>query len=571
MFVQIASIILYMTHKRPPIVVVMGHVDHGKTTLLDYIRKTSVAEREAGGITQAIGAYEITHANSAPPPHGSGNANAPMRIEKNPHKSASDNQHKSTFDQHKSASGNQHESVSNNQHKSASAEGRKITFIDTPGHEAFSKMRGHGARVADLAILVVAADDGVKPQTREALAAINAAKLSYVVAVNKIDKPNADVEKTKNELSQAGVYLEGYGGDVSWHAISAKTGEGVGELLDLVLLATDIQNLTYDPAAPASGVILSSRLDPRRGLLIGTVLKNGTLRAGEAIGTATARGKIKVLENFLGKAAKTLEPSAPALITGFESSPAIGEEFVAGPAGAVEAALEELKRKACAPEMSASSELQRASPKAMPDGARGESAAAEAGASAETLNVILKADEAGSLEALVDLLPRIPVVKPIRIIQQGIGQVYENDVKLAATTGAVILGFRTKVDRAAENLAEAQRVTILISPVIYHLEEALKERVGSVAPTRTVQILALFGTPRGKERVVGGKVVAGPIKNQEPFTVERNGERIGEGKILNLQSNKADIAEASEGLEVGLLVKSEIPIAIGDTLSFVSL
>ncbi|MFH1161933.1 MAG: translation initiation factor IF-2 [Candidatus Jorgensenbacteria bacterium] len=500
-----------MTQKRPPIVVVMGHVDHGKTTLLDHIRKMtfraraasstvpletslaqsgreprSVAEREAGGITQSIGAYEILHGDE------------------------------------------------------------KITFIDTPGHEAFGRMRGHGARVADLAILVVAADDGVKPQTKEALASINAAKLSYVVAVNKIDKPNADVEKIKKELNQAGVYLEGYGGDVSWHAVSAKTGEGVNELLDLVLLATDIQNLTYDPAAPTSGIVLSSHLDPRRGLLVSVVLKNGTLRAGEAIGTGTAFGKIKVLENFLGKAAKTLEPAAPALITGFENSPAIGEEFTAGPAGSVEAPLDELKRKVCAPEMSA---------------------AADGGPPAETLNVILKADEAGSLEALADLLPRIPTVKPIRIIQQGIGQVYENDVKLAATTGSVILGFRTKVDRAAENLAQAQRVTILISPVIYHLEEALKKQVGPATVARTITVLALFGTPRGKERVVGGKVTVGPIRNQESFAIERNGERIGGGKILNLQSKKVDIPEAPEGIEVGMLVDAD-PIAVDDILSF---
>lgn len=465
----------------------MGHVDHGKTTLLDYIRKTNVAAREAGGITQVIGAYEIIH-NAQP-----------------------------------------------------------ITFIDTPGHEAFSKMRGHGTRVADLAILVVAADDGVKPQTKEALAAINAAKLSYVVAINKTDKPGADIEKTKSDLANAGAYLEGYGGDVSWHAISAKTGDGVNELLDLVLLATDIQNLSYDPATPAAGVVLGTRLDSRRGLLISVVMKNGTLHAGDLIGTGTARGKVKLLENFLGKSVKKLEPSSPALIAGFENAPAIGEEFAAGTAAQVEMLFAELKQKVCATGTNAVG---------TPEG--------------DTMNVILKADEAGSLEALADLIGRISTPKPFRVIEQGIGQIYENDVKRAATARALIVGFHTKVDRAAENLAEAQRVVILTSPVIYHLEEALKKQVSAETSARTLLILALFGAPKGKERVVGGRVTAGPVRNHEVFSVERNGERIGEGKILNLQSNKADIAEAGEGKEVGMLIESGTSIAVGDILSFSS-
>lgn len=477
-----------MTHKRPPVVVVMGHVDHGKTTLLDYIRKTNVAEREAGGITQSIGAYEIAYHD------------------------------------------------------------RKITFIDTPGHEAFSKMRGHGARVADLAILVVAADDGVKPQTKEALVAIGEAKLSYIVAINKIDKAGAEVERVKQELGQASAFLEGYGGDISWHAISAKTGEGVPELLDLVLLATDIQNLTSDPGATAKGVVLSSRLDPRRGLLVGIIVKDGTLRAGDTIGTGTARGKVKVLENFLGKSVKIIEPSAPALVAGFESSPSIGEEFAAGAPERVEPLILELRRKVCAPE------------------------AVAAGETGETVNVILKADEAGSLEALADLVARLPSPKPLRVVGQGVGFVYENDVKLAATTSALIVGFRTKVDRAAENLAEAQRVTVLTSPVIYELERALKEHLAGRggAKRRALEVLKLFGEPRGKERIVGGRVAEGPVKNHEPFEVSRGGRAVGEGKILNLQSNRVDVPEAPAGTEAGLLVESEINIEVGDILSFPS-
>jgi len=213
--------------RRPPIIAVMGHVDHGKTTLLDYIRKTSLASHEAGGITQAIGAYEINHG------------------------------------------------------------GKRITFIDTPGHEAFANMRTHGANIADLAILVIAADDGVKPQTKEALETILKSKTPFIVAINKIDKNNADIEKTKKDLLQIGVFLEGYGGNVSYHLISAKTGEGVNELLDLILLATELENLEIDNKT-VSGVVITSRMDSRRGIVSGLILKNGTLKLGQHIATASA-------------------------------------------------------------------------------------------------------------------------------------------------------------------------------------------------------------------------------------------------------------------------------------------
>src|SRR3989344_559966 len=217
--------------KRPPIIAIMGHVDHGKTTLLDFIRKTRVADRETGGITQSIGAYGISH------------------------------------------------------------NGRQITFIDTPGHEAFASMRSHSAKIADLAILVVAADDGVKPQTLNALKFITEEKIPYVVALTKIDKPNADAEKAKQSLVKAGVYLEGLGGTVSYHEISSKTGEGVPELLDLILLTADMEEISADPASPPQGVVLMSRLDPRKGIIVGGIVKNGTLRQGELVATETGEGK----------------------------------------------------------------------------------------------------------------------------------------------------------------------------------------------------------------------------------------------------------------------------------------
>jgi translation initiation factor IF-2 len=258
------------TLQRPPVVVVMGHVDHGKTTLLDYIRKTRVAEREAGGITQATGAYEIEY------------------------------------------------------------KGKKITFIDTPGHQAFTQMRQRGAHIADLAVLVVAADDGVKPQTKEAIEILQQTKTPFVVAINKIDKNNADVDRTKQSLTAAGVLLEKYGGDISWVEISAKEGTGVDELLDHILLMAEMEELTYNPLVAGRGYVLESRRDGQQGITVSVIIKDGIARAGEKICTLSACGKIRSLETFLRERVKELSPSSPAWIVGFETLPEVGEEFVIG-------------------------------------------------------------------------------------------------------------------------------------------------------------------------------------------------------------------------------------------------
>lgn len=461
--------------KRPPIVVVMGHVDHGKTTLLDYIRKTSVAAREAGGITQSIGAYEITH------------------------------------------------------------NGERITFIDTPGHEAFSKMRARGAQVADLAILVVAADDGVKPQTKDALSHILQAKIPYIVAINKIDKPNANIEKTKGDLAQAGVYLEGLGGDVSYQTISAKTGEGVNDLLDLILLAAQMEDFTYDPQASASGIILTCQVDPRKGLIVTGVLKDGTLHTGDLITTSSAAGKAKKLENFLGASPQELFPSSPFLILGFDSLPAIGEEFVTGDAR-------------CASPMASSA---------------GTAFQAPDSSSEDYLRVLLKADEAGSLEALRDLVHRISKeVAPICIVSDTVGNIHESDVKLAESSKAVIVSFRTKTDRAADTLIRSRSIHQLSSLIIYELEKLIRDHAQkSIMPVhRALQILAVFGPLKNGKQVIGGKVITGPIKNQEHFEIWDNEQQVGKGKILNMRSRKDDISSAPEGSEAGLSVHTDIEI-----------
>lgn len=488
-----------MTQKRPPIVVVMGHVDHGKTTLLDYIRKTNVAGkaargeprpvagREAGGITQSVGAYEIVHNNE------------------------------------------------------------RVTFIDTPGHEAFSKMRAHGARLADLAVLVVAADDGVKPQTKDALKHIADAKIPFIVAINKIDKPGANVEKVKQDLGQNGVFLEGYGGNISWHAISAKTGEGVSGLLDLIVLASDLENLTYDPEGKTSGVVISARIDSRKGLMTGVILENGTLKIGDAVATQTASGKARIIEDFLGKRIQSAVPSSPVLVVGFETLPELGEEFFAGPEPEIKVFIAaSVKEK--------------------------KTVAAKAAAEEKSIPVVLKADEAASLEALEDLIAKL--VKggnPFVVVGSSIGTVTETDTKLAEATGAVIAGFRVKMDRAAETASRAKKINVILSQVIYELEKLLEEWAKKVVAkeVRSIEILAIFGGAKEKQRIVGGKVVVGPVKNQEEFEIWQEKKMIGNGKILNMQMQRKDVQEANIGDEVGLLVESEEPIKVGHKLVFV--
>jgi translation initiation factor IF-2 len=469
---------------RSPVVVVMGHVDHGKTTLLDYVRKTAVAAREAGGITQSIGAYEAIH------------------------------------------------------------KGRTITFVDTPGHEAFACMRTHGARSADIAILVIAADDSVKPQTKDALACIQSEGIPFIVAMNKTDKPGADVERVKQDLAQLGVFLEGYGGNISWHAISAKSGEGVSDLLDLVLLAADLEQPEYDPAAVASGIVVTARLDKRRGIVVGVIVENGTLRKGDYIATETVSGKVKMLENFLGKGVDSLIPSAPCAIVGFEALPTIGEEFFAAPI------MPTVKKRAV---------VQK------------EKQAAATGVEAEkTIPLLLKADEAGSLEALAGVITKLVAKHPFTIVGASVGDIYEADAKTAESSGAVIVGFRVKIDRGAQNLTTAKKVPIIASQVIYELEKELERYAAKVIAkeVRALEVLAIFGEPKGKQRVVGGRVTLGPVKNQEAFEVWQEQRVVGSGRILNLQSQRKDIPEARTGDEVGMLVECEVPVKVGNRLVF---
>ena len=476
---------------RPPIIVVMGHVDHGKTTLLDYIRKTNIAGKEAGGITQSIGAYEISH------------------------------------------------------------DGKRVTFIDTPGHEAFSKMRARGARVADLAILVVAADDGVKAQTKDALLHIQKEGITFIVAINKIDKPEANIEKTKQELGKANILLEGFGGNISWQAISAKTGKGVDELLDLILLAAELEELKYDPAGQTKGLILLVKSDPRRGIVASVIVRNGQLAVGQMITTASVSGKVKMLKDFLGSNVKSLKPSAPALILGFKDLPQVGEEVFAG------RDRESLDTVQGAVQVTAQYSASEVKEPSIQD-------------KVKRLKVVLKADEGGSLETLEYFVKNMSDQLPLTIVGSSVGDIYESDIKLAMTSDAVIIGFQVKMDKTAETLSRTRSVTIITSPIIYELEKEIKEygQLDHPDQNRQIEILAVFGKRKGKQQVVGGRVVDGVIKNKESFEIWRDEENIGQGKILNLQSNKKDINQAEADKEVGLFVESSIPIEEGTKLVF---
>ena len=458
---------------RPPVVAVVGHVDHGKTALLDYVRKTNVVAKEAGGITQSIGAYEVKHS------------------------------------------------------------GKKITFIDTPGHEAFTHMRSHGASAADIAILVIAADEGIKQQTKEALEILRATKTPFIVAITKVDKENANVEKVKSDLLNEQVFLEGLGGDVSYQGVSPKTGEGIKELLDLILLMGEVLDLHYDPESPAKGFVIESQKEPKRGIIAHLILRDGILRQGDNIKTLTASGKIKILEDFLGQSVKVLEPSAPASIIGFEDIPSSGEEFITGDTE-LDAEYEDILVKK--------------------DVATNEG---------EQPKAILKASSKGSLDALINLLRG-----EVEMVESSVGEITDNDVKLAKSTGSLIVGFEVKAGKATIQLAEAQGVAIYTSKVIYELLDAIKERKNKDKQDfegGELEVLAKFNATASKQ-TVGGRVIKGKMKINTPIAIERAGEVLGKGRIKNIQLSKQDVSEVGPDNECGLVVETQITIELGDLL-----
>jgi translation initiation factor IF-2 len=484
------------------VVVVLGHVDHGKSSILEAIKDLKITSKESGGITQHIGAYEIEIGNP-------------------PSRKASDGQ-------------------------------RKITFIDTPGHEAFSAMRSRGAKVADIAILVVAASEGVKAQTKEAIAHIKKSGIPLIVAINKVDKPEADPERIKRELSKEEILVEGLGGEIPSVEVSAKTKQGIADLLELILLVAEMEQLKGDTSKPAEGVIIETRLDTQRGLTATLLLSNGILRVGDAIATSSCLGRVKNLENFQGISIKEALPSMPAVVVGFEGAPKIGEAF-----------------KSFLNSEQAKAFLQ------IPEKKSPSVFSIEPGQ--KVLNIILKTDVLGSLEAIEEILKGLPQEKVIlRILNSEVGEINESDIKLGKGAKAVILGFRVKINPIAQNLAEREKIRITQFDVIYDLVEGVRKVMEkTMAPEivkvvlARIKILAVFMVEKNRQ-VLGGRVIEGEAKKGFSAEVFRNDEKIDQGRIVNLQRNKKDAEKVIRGDECGILYEGNAKIERDDILAIFS-
>jgi len=488
-------------YKRSPVVVIMGHIDHGKSTLLDYIRKTNIVTEEAGGITQKTSAYEVEHPNSSDP-----------------------------------------------------GSSTKITFLDTPGHEAFGKMRARGAKVADIAVLVVAADDGVKPQTLEALKCIREEKIPFIVAINKIDKPEANIERTRNNLAENEIYLEGFGGDVPSVAISAKTGQNMTELLDLIVLAAELESLEGDPLKPAEGVVIESNLDPKKGVAATLIIKNGTLENGLFVRAGNAIAPVKIMENFLGKKIDKATFSSPVKIIGWSEMPQVGSPFYTFKT-----------KKAAMENISVSQKTEKNNYQITDE---------QTEKGKIIVPIMVKAGSTGGLEAMIHEIEKLNSEKiKFKISNAGVGIISESNVKTAnINEHAIILGFNTKIDDSAKHVAERESIVIQISDVIYKITEWLKNELGNHLPNIEIenivgkaQIIKIFSTQKEKQ-VIGGKIAEGSIHPGETFRIKRRENEIGNGKIKELQHKKANVKEVSQGDEFGALVESKIEIVGGDVL-----
>jgi translation initiation factor IF-2 len=492
---------------RPPIVAVMGHVDHGKTTLLDAIRKASVVETESGGITQHIGAYQVKH------------------------------------------------------------EGKVITFLDTPGHEAFVEMRARGANVTDLIILVVAADDSVRPQTIEVINRAKFTNTPLIVAINKIDKENANVMKTKQELAEHGVLLEDWGGKVIAVEISAKQNIGIDKLLEMVLLQAEVEDFKANPNGKTLGTVIESHVAQGKGAVATVIVQNGTLRVGDIIVAGTGYGRVKSLEDEHGKKQKFAAPSRPALISGFSDLPEAGDILQT-----VETLEEARSIAGTAQKMKHSRKMTHRS------GLQGD-------ATSKTLNLIIKADVAGSLEAIKQSLAKLKNEEvQINILSEGIGEVNESDILLADSSRGTVIAFRAKTNPKAMNLAKQKKVAVESYDVIYELLENITSAVIAMFTPEMEKatfgkgtVLAIFRTEKS-QMIIGGRVDDGEIRKNKPVAIWRkttvtvDGEEttelkeIGRGEIIDLQQNKIDTKEVARGNEFGMKLKTSVKLVEGDQI-----
>ena len=488
--------------ERPPVVTIMGHVDHGKTTLLDTIRKTSVAEGEAGGITQAIGAYQIDY------------------------------------------------------------KGKKITFIDTPGHAAFTEMRARGAKVTDIVIIIVAADDGVMPQTKEAIDHAKAAKVPIIVAVNKIDKPDANVERVLTEMSNNGIQPEAWGGDVMFVNISAKTGEGIDDLLERILLISEIEQLKANPDRYATGTVIESKIDKSSGVITNLLIENGTLRLGDPIVVGTISGRVRTLKNDRGENLVKASPSMPVSITGLSESPSAGDKFMAFE--------NEKKAKKVAEERKIIAKEKENKPKSKIslDDLFNRKEAGE-----KEINIILKADVKGSEEAVKNSLLKLDVegIK-INVIRSGIGNITESDVILAEASDAIIIGFNIRPEHKIVEIAKDKGIDIRLYDIIYKvveemeaalkgkLEPEYKEEVTGTAEVRKLYKFSKVGT------IAGSYVTSGVIKRGSKVRVIRDGIVVNDSIIASLAREKDQAKEVKQGLECGITIENFNDIKENDIL-----
>ena len=475
---------------RPPVVVILGHVDHGKTSILDYIRKAKVAESESGGITQHTGAYQVEQS------------------------------------------------------------GKLITFIDTPGHEAFSAMRSRGVNVADVAILVVAADDGVMPQTKEAIKIIKKANIPYIVAINKIDKPEASIQNVKNSLTENEVLLEGYGGNVPNVEVSAKTGHGIDELLDMINLVAELEEFSDDSDKPLKAVVVESAIDEKRGATATLLVKEGVLNLGMYIAGSFTWAKIRQMEDFLGKKTEEAIPSTPVSILGFQEVPQVGEKFI------------QVKDQ-----KSAEERVERKKKKEK------EGYLLEIGEGKKIVNLILRSDAEGTLEAVHQLLRSIESDElALRLLEEGVGNITDSDVRLASNGKAFIVGFRVKPNALASNLAEQQGVVIITFDTIYDLVQGVRNTILQFLQpeiteevTGRLKLLKIFRTEPSRI-IAGGRVIEGEIKRGAKAVVFREEKKIGIGKLKELKKIDKDLENAVKGDEIGILFDGNVKLQEGDVI-----
>lgn len=490
--------------KRPPVVVVMGHIDHGKSTLLDYIRKSNIVAGEAGGITQHLSAYEIVHKDEA-------------------------------------------------------GETRKITFVDTPGHAAFSDMRERGAQIADIAILVVSAEDSVKAQTLEAWETIKSARIPYVVAINKIDKPGANIEKVKADLMEKGIYLEGYGGDVPYAEISAKNGTHIDQLLDVILLATDMNELTTDTASEPIGIVIESHRDSKRGVVATIIIKDGILEKGSFVSTENAYAPTRIMENFLGKPLEKAPCSTPVTIVGFSDLPLVGSFITVFPNK------KEAEKYIASQKQQVFSSISQATNEKFADDIK-------------VIPLIVKTDAGGTIDAVKKELSNIELeTVKFKYVTEEVGAISEKDVRLVeADNEIIIVGFNVGIDQQAKILNEQIKARIITSDIIYKISDELKiiveerrPRVNHIEKLGVMKILKTFSQVKEKH-VLGARISDGLISVGNTVRIIRDEIEVGRGKITELQHNRVKQKSLEAPIECGLLVETRSSIEEEDILEAIS-